>query len=99
MIIFLSISLNKCSGYSKEPSQFKETILLCAQQNICFGWEIRKLFFNYPPLSHALILQKMHFNIKNTLLFSQNKNLRAGFMGNLMLNAHAQVGMCLLYAS
>ena len=39
VIIFLSIKLNTCFGYSKEPSQQNhliETVLL-SNHNICFG--------------------------------------------------------------
>ena len=41
VIIFLTLRSNMCFGCSKEPSP---------THNICFGQEIRKIFFNYTYL-------------------------------------------------
>ena len=43
-----------CFGCSKEP--FIETVLL-STHNICFGWDIRKINFNYTRLSGGLIFE------------------------------------------
>ena len=51
--IFLPIIFSICFGCSKEPSNWDDSL---STHNICFGWEIRKLFFCYPLLTKVLIL-------------------------------------------
>ena len=60
--IFLLFSFNICFGFSKEPSRnvlgsqknrLFETVL-SSTNNICFGWEIRKLYFCYTLLTKVM---------------------------------------------
>ena len=51
-IIFLPINLSLCLGAQK--NRLTEAVLL-STQNLCFGWEIKKIVFQYPLLSGGLI--------------------------------------------
>ena len=47
------ISLNMCFGCSKNRLIEIVLLVLLSTNNICFGWEIRKLSFNYTLLSRS----------------------------------------------